>query len=597
MIKASLDGGTDYAYGDATTADGTKTVTTTIGGLPVSVTINNMGQQVSDYLSTNPAPSTATLYVVWGGANDLYADSSTAAVTAAATREINLIQRLVTAGATDFLVPNLPPLGGVPDHASDPNAAALNAASASFRAQLATGLQALAISAAAAGKTLHLYQPDIFTQFATAASSPMSYALADVTHAAQGISGNPDTYLIWDGLHPTTTGHHFVAAVAENLLVPLTPSTTVLTVLPSATLAGQAVTLTAVVTGTGPSARPGGLVTFFSGTGANVTVVGSATLDSTGTATSTFSGSTAAGSPYTLTAVYAGDTAYTQSTSAAQTLTAVAAPIATATSLTSSNLNAGQGASVTFTATVSSAGGTPAGTVNFLEGTTTLGSGALNSSGVATFTTTTLPVGSHTITATYAANGIFAASASSQITETITVPAIEFSFSPASLTIPRGATGSTTITFTSIGGASGTLAPSCGALPAHLSCTFAPASVALSAGGTQTTTLTIATTTSSLLLFPTRPGSRTPPGSYLAVTLLPIWGLGLGARFSRSSRHRRSLTSLLALTVFAGVALGLTGCGSSENNTTAAGTYTVQVSYTNNGTANTVTHALQVIVQ
>ena len=32
------------------------------------------------------------------------------------------------------------------------------------------------------------------------------------------ISSNPNTHLFWDGLHPTTAGHQFVAAAALRLL-------------------------------------------------------------------------------------------------------------------------------------------------------------------------------------------------------------------------------------------------------------------------------------------------------------------------------------------------------------------------------------------
>ena len=52
--------------------------------------------------------------MVRGGAIDLlYATSPDDVIKAAINQAIN-IQRLVDAGATDFIVPNLPPLGLVP---------------------------------------------------------------------------------------------------------------------------------------------------------------------------------------------------------------------------------------------------------------------------------------------------------------------------------------------------------------------------------------------------------------------------------------------------------------------------------------------------
>jgi Bacterial Ig-like domain (group 3)/MBG domain (YGX type) len=110
-------------------------------------------------------------------------------------------------------------------------------------------------------------------------------------------------------------------------------------------------------------------------------------------------------------------------------LTVTGAPTATAlTAPGSSNY----GASVTLTATVTSASGLPVGTVTFLSGSTPVGMATLNGSGVATLSTSALPAGSDAITASYAASGNFAASAS-----------------PASILSIKGA--SQTITFPAIG--------------------------------------------------------------------------------------------------------------------------------------------------
>jgi len=93
--------------------------------------------------------------------------------------------------------------------------------------------------------------------------------------------------------------------------------------------------------------------------------------------------------------------------------------------------SAAYGASVVLTATVASTAGTPGGVVTFYSGSTSLGTGTLNGSGAATLATTTLPVGTDTLTASYAAAGNFAASASSgnsitvnAASQTINFPAI-----------------------------------------------------------------------------------------------------------------------------------------------------------------------------
>ncbi len=102
---------------------------------------------------------------------------------------------------------------------------------------------------------------------------------------------------------------------------------------------------------------------------------------------------------------------------------------ATTTTLTAPG-NSNYGTSVALTATVASTAGTPGGTVTFLSGSAPIGMGTLNG-GVATLSTTALPAGSDAITASYAASGNFAASASTATiitvngtSQTITFPAI-----------------------------------------------------------------------------------------------------------------------------------------------------------------------------
>ena len=85
--------------------------------------------------------------------------------------------------------------------------------------------------------------------------------------------------------------------------------------------------------------------------------------------------------------------------------------VATTTTLTAPG-SANYGASITLTATVASTAGMPGGTVTFLSGSTPIGMGTLNGSGVATLSTASLPAGSDAVTASYAASGNFAASAS-----------------------------------------------------------------------------------------------------------------------------------------------------------------------------------------
>jgi alpha-tubulin suppressor-like RCC1 family protein len=190
------------------------------------------------------------------------------------------------------------------------------------------------------------------------------------------------------------------------------PAATTTAVVSSAspTVSGQSVTFTATVSSA--AGTPGGSIEFFDGS----TSLGTATLSS-GEATLSTSALTVGS--HSVTAVYAGTTDFETSTSSA--LSQVVNQGSTTTTLASSSNPSASGQSVTLTATVAAvgpAGGTPSGTVQFFDGATLLGTATLNS-GEATLSTSGLTVGSHSVTAVYSGSGSFAASTSSDLTQTV----------------------------------------------------------------------------------------------------------------------------------------------------------------------------------
>jgi phospholipase/lecithinase/hemolysin len=219
VVKASLDGGTDYAYGFATTGGGTGVFTFGPSD-ELFVNVNNIGQQITDYLATKPRINDKTLFIVWGGAIDILNATSNKDVINAAVDQAANVQRLIQAGATQFIIPNLPPLGAVPRLNGSPTT--------SIPATQASVLYNLTLSAGLAivrdfnpGRHLNLVQLNVFNLFNQIIKSPSTYALVDVTTSSQGISTiNPDTYLFWDDLHPTTRGHNILAVTASKLIAP-----------------------------------------------------------------------------------------------------------------------------------------------------------------------------------------------------------------------------------------------------------------------------------------------------------------------------------------------------------------------------------------
>jgi phospholipase/lecithinase/hemolysin len=216
-IRNSLDGGTNYAYGFASTGSGTSLLAFGPSN-SLSVQVENIGQQITDYLATHPKIDSHTLFVVWGGAIDvLYATSPKDVIDGAVHQVLN-IQRLIDAGATQFLVPNLPPLGLVPRFNSSPAAALpVTAASLLFNGYLATGIAVLRDFYP--HRHLAIRQLDTFRLLSSIVAAPSAFSLTNATASAQGqFAADPDTYLFWDDLHPTTRGHNILAHAVTGLM-------------------------------------------------------------------------------------------------------------------------------------------------------------------------------------------------------------------------------------------------------------------------------------------------------------------------------------------------------------------------------------------
>ncbi len=219
----SSSGGSNWAYGAATTGSGTQDF-----GI-----VHNVGQQVSDYLSSahNIASSTA-LYMFWAGENDLLdaADNLTgtvnvhaleSAANTAATNLENDIKQFAADGAKYVLWPNLPALDQTPD--------ARSSYSATTEAALADAVLTFNNDWAAAIQSIHsvypsevVYSLDIYTPFNQMLEHTYAaYNFSNVTDAASSVTPVPasaDTYLFWDKLHPTEEVHKLLGDTAYNLI-------------------------------------------------------------------------------------------------------------------------------------------------------------------------------------------------------------------------------------------------------------------------------------------------------------------------------------------------------------------------------------------
>jgi len=236
----SLAGGDVWAYGGARVT-GTPP--------PVSLVVDDVDDQVDDFLARTPVAEPDALYVVFAGGNDVSSLAGSAGSVAdardAAAEVVFQVSRLHAAGARNVLAPTIPLIGLTPAFNGDPvDAMAANALSEAFNDELGLGLDALA----SALPDLTLFRPDVAGLFADLVADPSAFGLANATEpAAPGLEPgdasydislivpNPEAYLFWDDVHPTATGH---ALLADAFLTAIPePSALALVALPLALLA------------------------------------------------------------------------------------------------------------------------------------------------------------------------------------------------------------------------------------------------------------------------------------------------------------------------------------------------------------------------
>lgn len=215
--KNSLDGGTDFAFGGATTDNGSTDKPLASSG-NLTITVDNLGKQVDDYLAAQTVDPNA-LYIIWGGTVDLLNDPSASNVTATASRMAALVHRLASAGARNFVVPNLPPLGAFPHFLGAADTGTLmDVACSEYRRQLKTGFDDTIRAFGQQNVALNIYPMDVWLRFVRMFAAPADFGLADISHAARGSSGNADEFLFWDDIHPTTAGHFQIASEANGAI-------------------------------------------------------------------------------------------------------------------------------------------------------------------------------------------------------------------------------------------------------------------------------------------------------------------------------------------------------------------------------------------
>ena len=221
-LQPSLAGGTDFAFGGATTGNPST----------ASATVPTLTEQIGMFLASvgGNAPSSA-LYAVWIGGTDLsnilssgVADPvALAEAQAAAQSEAADIGTLIAQGARDILVPLVPDLGVTPAATAAGAGAAATLLAQTYNAALVSAIGDLGTTPG-----LRITFLDTFSLIDAAVADPGAFGLTNVTdpcyvgpYTGGGlVCADPNLYLFWDAGHPTAAAHAAIAALARAALVP-----------------------------------------------------------------------------------------------------------------------------------------------------------------------------------------------------------------------------------------------------------------------------------------------------------------------------------------------------------------------------------------
>jgi phospholipase/lecithinase/hemolysin len=194
----------------------------------------NLSVQVSTFLQRSAfvAPSDA-LYVIEMGGNDVrdalvaFPGGGSGAIISASLASIGgHIGTLYAAGARKFLVWNVPNVALTPAiralDAVSPGAAAL----AGFLTQTYNAGLDSVLTLLSALPGIEIVRFDAYQTLSDIAADPAAFELTNVTTACitpgvpPFVCSRPDTFLFWDGIHPTKAVHAILAQGATDLLVP-----------------------------------------------------------------------------------------------------------------------------------------------------------------------------------------------------------------------------------------------------------------------------------------------------------------------------------------------------------------------------------------
>ncbi|MBH8556016.1 SGNH/GDSL hydrolase family protein [Nostocaceae cyanobacterium CENA357] len=189
----------NFAYGGATT------------GSIANSYVPSLLKQVQSFTQTHQKTNSDALYVLWAGANDYLQGASSATVPI--KNVMSAINLLTDVGAKKILVANLPDLGKLPATRNTTNSGNLSALTQAHNQGLRRSLKVLIQQ----DSKLQIATLDANGLYRDAMINPAMFGFTNVISpclSSSGICGNPDQFLFWDSIHPTTAAHRIIGETA-----------------------------------------------------------------------------------------------------------------------------------------------------------------------------------------------------------------------------------------------------------------------------------------------------------------------------------------------------------------------------------------------
>ena len=206
----------NYAVAGAKTDDGNFNEANPVFPFP-GLDLPGLSDELNSFIvDTGGSADPDALYVVWAGANDFFIPPTdpVAAITESVGNVVTAVGTLEALGAENIVVGNLPDLGLTPFGISTGAPGDLTAFSFGYNNALQTTL---------AGFFPDVEVFDTFTLLNQVVADPGSFGLTDATTPcfdadALTVCPNPEEYMFWDTVHPTTAGHEIISnALYEQL--------------------------------------------------------------------------------------------------------------------------------------------------------------------------------------------------------------------------------------------------------------------------------------------------------------------------------------------------------------------------------------------